>query len=75
MINQTFVIIPIVDITEVMIDESLNTDTTYRKSLDESKGLLKFSVPHPNTMAGHVKYNHEEILEILAGPEWTEEEE
>ena len=57
-----------------MIAESLNTEHSYRKSLDDTKSVLKFATEHPISMAGHIKYNHEDILVILSGPEWTSEE-
>jgi len=70
---RSYVIINIIDITDEMIHDSLNTEQSYRTSLDGTKAVLKFPTPHPNVMSGHIKYSEEEILEILAGPEWTEE--
>lgn len=71
---KSYVIINEIDITDVMIHDSLNTDTSYRKSLDGTKAVLKFATPHPTCMIGHIKYTSSEILEILEGPEWTEAE-
>jgi hypothetical protein len=70
----TYIIIPTVDLTDNMINESLNTPTTFRKSIDESKSLLKFhGTCYPVTCAGYEKYSYEEIIIILSGEEWTAE--
>ena len=53
------------DITSEMIEVSLNTDTSYRKSLDGSKGILKYGVIHPDCCAGYHKHTHAEILQYL----------
>ena len=48
------------------------TEATKRLSLDESKVLMKWDGPTPQYFAGVTAYTHSEILEILAGPEWTD---
>ena len=68
--QNTYIIIPVVDITQLKINESLNAAKTYRISLDGTKGILKFNLLHPNTMASHTKYSYNEILNILLQPEW-----
>ena len=69
--NYSYVIINVVDITDDMIHESLNTETSYRLSLDGSKGVLKFATLHPTVMKGYEKYDIDEIRDLLDGPEWT----
>jgi len=70
---KSYVIINEIDITDVMVNESLNTAHSYRKSLDGTKAVLKFATEHPTSMVGRLKYTHEEILVELADPEWVEE--
>ncbi len=61
------------DITQTMMEESLNSGKSYISCLDGSKGVLKFKVHHPDSMAGYVKHSLEDILVIISGPDWTEE--
>lgn len=70
---KSYVIINEIDITDVIILESLNTAHSYRKSLDGTKAILKFVTAHPTCMVGRQKYTHAEILVELEGPEWTED--
>jgi len=73
-IINTFVIIPTVEITDDMVNESLNSTTSMRKNVDESKSILKFSgICFPNSCVGYNKYNYEEIQEILLEEEWQTE--
>ncbi len=72
--NYSYVIINVSDITDAMIHDSLNTAISFRMSLDSSKGVLKFATMYPTVMAGYEKYDLDEILDLLDGPEWTEEE-
>jgi len=69
--KHTYVIINEIDITDTMIHESLNTSSSYRKSLDGTKAILKFATEHPNCMVGRQKYTHDEIITELVDPEWT----
>ena len=70
---KSYVIINEIDITDVMILESLNTGHSYRKSLDCTKAVLKFATEHPGCMIGIQKYTHAEILVELEGVEWMED--
>ena len=70
---KSYVIINEIDISDVMILESLNMGDPYRKSLDGTKAILKFATTHPNCMVGRQKYTHAEILVELSGPEWVED--
>lgn len=52
----------------------VDIDSSYsRKSLDGSKVLARFEGPTPAFLAGKPALSHSEILEVLAGSEWTEE--
>lgn len=62
----TYVVIDTILIIQDMIEECLETQGSIRKSLDGSKAILKFHVMYPNTMAGHIKYTQEEMLQYLA---------
>ncbi len=61
----TYVVIDTVLIVQDMIEECLETEGTLRKSLDGTKSILKFCVMYPNTMAGHIKFTQEEMLQYL----------
>ena len=43
-----------------------------RKSLDGSQVLMKWDGDTPSYFSGVQTYTNPEILEILAGPEWTD---
>ena len=64
---KSYVIINEIDITDVMIQDSLNTEHSYRKSLDGTKAVLKFATGHPNCMEGYQKYTCAEIIVELEG--------
>jgi hypothetical protein len=75
--NRRFVIF---DVTELpLIDFSQVFETsidTVRKSVDETKTFVKYNMPQPSSVAAlttkSIEYTYDEILQILAGPEWTE---
>jgi hypothetical protein len=75
--NRRFVIF---DVTELpLIDFSQVFETsidTVRKSVDETKTFVKYNIPQPSSVAAlttkSIEYTYDEILQILAGPEWTE---
>tara|TARA_Y100001937_G_scaffold119274_1_gene174728 strand:+ start:799 stop:1059 length:261 start_codon:yes stop_codon:yes gene_type:complete len=48
------------------------TAATKRLSLDETKVLMKWDGDTPPYFEGVQTYTHSKILEILAGPEWTD---
>ena len=43
-------------------------------SVDNSKILARFEGDTPSFLAGETQYTNEEVLPILAGAEWTQEE-
>jgi hypothetical protein len=74
--NRKWVIVNVSDITSEMISNSLQTSvSTLRKSLDNSKAILKWDGDTPSCFDGITTYNHSQILIELAGSDWTEEEE
>tara|TARA_R100000458_G_C8237783_1_gene217627 strand:- start:672 stop:893 length:222 start_codon:yes stop_codon:yes gene_type:complete len=48
--------------------------STLRYSLDKSKALLKYEGNQPNFLSGKTEYNYEDIMTILNGSDWYEEE-
>ena len=73
--NRKWVIVNISDITDEMISNSLQTSvSTLRKSLDNSKAILKWDGDTPSCFDGITTYNHSQILTELAGSDWTEQE-
>ena len=77
---RAFVIIPTNEVTEDMISAAIETSVvTTRKSLNESKTLLKFRCTNdvtkdPSVFDGYTKYSHPDIMTILRGNEWTNNE-
>ena len=73
--NRKWVIVNVSDITSEMISNSLQTSvSTLRKSLDNSKAILKWDGDTPSCFDGITTYNHSQILTELAGSDWTEQE-
>ena len=58
------------------IDAAIETSKdTLRLSLDGSKTILKWDGETPEVFEGMETYTHSEILEELAGPDWTSQDE
>jgi len=65
--NRTYVIADTSEVSGFDFDQLIDIDESYsRKSLDEGT--------QPFFLLGKTEYNQEEILAILAAPEWTSEE-
>jgi hypothetical protein len=66
--------LPLIDFTQV---HETSVDTV-RKSTDETRTFVKWDGAIPSSVAALTTaegpYTYEEILTILAGPEWTSEE-
>tara|TARA_Y100000004_G_C8769758_1_gene350202 strand:- start:277 stop:513 length:237 start_codon:yes stop_codon:yes gene_type:complete len=74
--NKKWVIVNVSDITDEMISSALQTSiSTLRKSLDNSKAILKWDGDTPSCFDGMTTYNHSQILTELAKSDWTEETE
>lgn len=63
--NRTYIVINTNEIVNDMINESVNTAMSFRKSLDGTKGILKFETAFPASMVGHLKRNHSQIVQYL----------
>ena len=70
-----YVIYEISEIDKVDFSKVSETSKdTLRLSIDETKTVLKFEGDTPDFLVGLQQYNHSEILEIMATPEWTKQE-
>ena len=70
--NRKWVILAVSDITDDMIVSAIQTSMqTLRKSLDNSKAILKWDGDTPAVFDGMTTYNHSEILTELNKSEWT----
>lgn len=65
MSEKTYVVIDTNLVTNDMITESIGNETSFRKSLDETKSILKFNYMYPNTMVAYTKYTNAEIIQYL----------
>ena len=71
--NRKWVIINVSDITDEMIGSAIQTSmNTLRKTLDNSKAILKWDGDTPSVFDGMTTYTHSEILTELAKSEWTD---
>jgi hypothetical protein len=75
-LNRYYVIFDVTELDEVDFNEVLETSAeTVRKSVDGTKTFVKFNGNLPPSVKDlktrSQKYTHEEILEILAGEDWT----
>ena len=72
---KTYVIIDSSEVGGVDFDQVLETSAeTLRFSLDGTKTFVKYEGTQPFFLLGKAEYTHEEILTILSGPEWTNED-
>ena len=70
--SRNYVIIDASEVSSVDFDQVLETSAdTLRFSLDGSKTFVKFEGDTPSFLAGKTANTHSEMLEILAGEEWT----
>lgn len=71
MSNFTYMIIDVDKITSEQLKNSRAEDfNNLRKSIDESKYLVKTKAPSESCYDGLDKYTHDEILTILNGSDW-----
>ena len=72
--NRKWIIVNMIDITEIMIANSIQSNAqSLKKSLDNSKAMLKWDGETPECFDGIAVYNHSEILEILNTSDWKED--
>lgn len=71
--SRNYVIIDSSEVSSVDFNQVMETsEDTLRHSLDGSKTFVKFEGSAPAFLAGKPSLSQSEILEVLAGPEWTE---
>ncbi len=70
--NRKWIIINVSDITDDMISNAIQTSSdTLRKTLDDSKAILKWEGDTPSCFDGLTTYTHSEILIELAESDWS----
>jgi len=77
--NRKWVIITINNYNEEelqeLVDNSMQSSVnTLRKSLDNSKAILKWDGDTPEIFNGMTTYSHSEIQTILRGDDWYNDE-
>tara|TARA_R100001082_G_C4349404_1_gene153832 strand:+ start:101 stop:346 length:246 start_codon:yes stop_codon:yes gene_type:complete len=77
--NRKWVIITLADYTnselQNLVDNAIQTSVdTLRKSLDNTKAILKWDGGTPSCFDGMTTYNHSEILTELAKNTWSEDD-
>ena len=75
--NRKFMIFSVTELDQIVFTEVLETSAdTVRKSVDETKTFVKWDGTMPECVANLTTkegpYTYEEILVILATPEWTD---
>ena len=73
--DRRFVIFNVTELNQIDFNQVLETDiNTVRKSVDETKTFVKFNLPTPSSIVNLTtksqEYTYDEILQILATPEW-----
>lgn len=73
--NRRFVIFEITELPLIDFSQVYETSIdTVRKSVDETKTFVKYNIPQPSSVVALTtksqEYTYEEILQILATPEW-----
>ena len=72
--DRKWVIVNVVDVTDEMIKNANQTSMdTLKKSLDDSKAILKWDGDTPSCFDGITTYSHSEILEELRKSDWSED--
>ena len=70
--NRKWVIVNVSAITDEMISSSIQTSaSTLRKTLDNSKAILKWDGDTPSVFDGMTTFSHSEILTELAKSAWS----
>jgi len=70
---RNYVIIETSEVSSVDFDQVLETSAdTLRYNLAGTKTFVKFEGETPSFLEGKTAYTHSEMLEILAGEEWTD---
>ena len=70
--SRNYVIIDASEVSTVDFDQVLETSAeTLRYNIAGTKTFVKFEGDTPSSLAGKTANTHSEMLEILAGDEWT----
>jgi len=75
--ERNFLIFNVSEIDKVDFNQVFETAIdTVRKSVDKTKTFVKFDLPMPSSVASLTsksqEYTYDEILAIMATPEWTD---
>jgi hypothetical protein len=75
--NRRFVIFEVTELSTIDFNQVYETSIdTVRKSVDETKTFVKYDMPQPSSVTAlttkSIEYTYDEILQILATPEWTD---
>lgn len=72
---RTYVIVDSAEASSFDFSQLVDTDESKsRKSLDGSKILARFEGDTPSFLIGEPQYDNAEILNVLAGAEWSSDE-
>ena len=74
--NRRFVIFNVTELPLIDFNQVYETSIdTVRKSVDETQTFVKYDIPEPSSVTAlttkSIEYTYDEILTILATPEWT----
>ena len=77
--DRRFVIFNITELSQINFNQVYETSIdTIRKSVDQTKTFVKYDLPQPSSVVAlttkSIEYTYDEILDILATPEWTNPE-
>ena len=75
--DRRFVIFEVTELLTIDFTQVYETSAdTVRKSVDQTKTFVKYDMPQPSSVAAlttkSIEYTYDEILNILATPEWTD---
>jgi hypothetical protein len=75
--NRRFVIFNVTELSTIDFTQVYETSIdTVRKSVDETETFVKYDMPQPSSVTAlttkSIEYTYDEILQILATPEWTD---
>ena len=75
--DRRFVIFNVTELNKIDFNQVFeDSSSTVRKSVDKTKTFVKFDLPMPTSLASLTsksqEYTYDEILTILATPEWTD---
>ena len=63
--NFTYIIVNTNEVTDDMVNQSMNKSDVARYSNDGNTAILKFNTKFPSTMAGYAKFTIEELTSYL----------